>query len=233
MKLVLYFTCLAATALLAQGPGTASAVEPVVKQEIEGRTIRFVVPEGYCALNRDSARERDWYERLSKSNQGHNRLALVFAQCAELASFRKSKEHRVRRHGYYALTLTQGKLVLLPADYNRGKYLAEVKPYIEKTTAAAIDDAVKKSAGASDKGKVGSVKMQVRGADGNAIFVGTDSIYESKGSRIRVESVTALTLIKGVPVSLHLLQDQGNSKQREKLLQQQKQAAARFVAANK
>ncbi|MBI3918462.1 MAG: hypothetical protein HY322_15815 [Betaproteobacteria bacterium] len=233
MKLILYFTCLAATALVAQGPSTASAAEPVIKQEIEGRTIRFVVPEGYCALNRDNARERDWYEQLSKSNQGQNRLALVFAQCGELARFNKTKDYRVRRHGYYALTLTQGKLLLLPADYNRGKYLAEVKPYVEKTTAAAIDEAVKKSAGAGDKGKVGSVKMQVRGADGNAIFVSADSVYESKGTRIRVESVTALTLIKGIPVSLHVLQDQGNSKQREKLLQQQKQAAARFVAANK
>ena len=233
MKLILYFTSLAATALLAQGPGTASAAEPVIKQEIEDRTIQFVMPEGYCAFNRGNAREREWIERLSKSNQGRNTVAVVFAQCGELARFNKTKDYRVRRHGYYALTLTQGKLVLLPADYDRGKYLAEVKPYVEKTTGAAFDDAVKKAAGAGDKGKVGSVKMRVRGADANAIFVSTDSVYESKGSRIRVESVTALTLVKGIPVSLHLLQDQGNSKQREKLFQQQKQAAARFIAANK
>ena len=233
MKAALYLTCLAATALLAQAPGAATAAEPVIKQEIEGRTIQFVVPEGYCALNRDNAREREWFERLTKGNQGRNTIAVVFAQCGELASFRKGKDYRVRRHGHYALTLTQGKLVLLPAAYNREKYLAEVKPYIEKTTAAAIDDAVKKAAGAGDKGKVGSIKMQVRGADANAIFVSSDSVYESKGSRTRVESVTALTLIKGIPVSLQLLQDQADSKQREKLFEQQKQAAARFVATNK
>ena len=218
---------------LAPGGRSASAAEPVVKQEIEGRTVQFVVPEGYCALNRDNARERQWFEQLARSNQGRNTVAVVFAQCGELASFEKSEDYRVRHHGYYAVTLTRGKLVLLPADYNREKYLAEVKPYVEKTTAAAIDNAVKKSAGAGDKGKVSTVKMQVRGADGNAIFVGSDSVYESKGSRIRVEGVTALTLIKGIPVSLHLLQDQADNKQREKLFEQQKQAAARFIAANK
>jgi hypothetical protein len=211
----------------------ANAAQTIIKQEFDGRPVQFVVPEGYCALNRDNAREREWLDRLAKSNQGQNTIAVVFAQCGELEKFRKTKDYRVRRHGYYGITLTQGKLVLLPSDYSREKYLAEVKPYVEKTTTAAVDEVVRKGRSDKDKGKASLLKMQLRGSDANAIFLATDSTYESKGSRIRVEGITALTLVKGIPVALNLLQDQGDSMQRENLYSQQKQAAARFVAANK
>jgi hypothetical protein len=211
----------------------AGAAQPPIKQEVEGRPVQYVVPEGYCTLNRDNAREQQWLERLVKGNEGRNTIAVMFARCDELERYRKSKDYRVRRYGFYALTLTQGKLVLLPADYSREKYLAEVKPYVDKTTRAAVDEAARKAAREGDKSKVSSAKMEVRGADGNAIYVVSDSIYEARGTRTRVESATALTLVKGIPVSLHLLQDQGDAKQRERLLDQQKKAAARFVGANK
>ena len=233
MRHALMLAALVATALVDPGPRAAAAAPPAIKQEVEGRPILYVVPEGYCALDRDHARDRQRIEQLAKGNEGRSMVDVVFAQCGELERFRKSKDYRLRRHGYYAVTLTQGKLMLLPADYSREKYLAEVKPYVAKTTGAAIDDAVKKATREGGTGKVSSIKTQIRGSDANAIYVGSDSVYESKGTRTRVEGVTALTLIKGVPVSLHLLQDQGDSKQRERLLDQQKQAAARFVAANK
>src|SRR5262245_54819902 len=76
-------------------------------QSIEGRTVRFVLPDGYCALSRKNAVEAEWYDGQEQANVGTNRLALLFAECKELAQLRKNAAYRVRRHGSYLLPFSK------------------------------------------------------------------------------------------------------------------------------
>lgn len=233
VKLAKWLKAAACVAALAAGMHPAGAAETIFKRDVEGRALNFVIPEGYCMLDRANPNERHRYNELTKANEGRNVVVVIFADCGQLAAFRKNAESNLTRHGYYALVLADKRLVTWAPDYSRAKYLGDLSPYVAKLNGKSVEDAVTKVATLPLKGKPGFVNLGMLDRNDDGIYTGTGVTYEVKGTLSRVNTVSATTLIKGIVVSAHLYDNYTDGKNYLKLLDQQRQLAARLVAANK
>jgi hypothetical protein len=220
---------------LALAVGHAHA-QTTFSETVEGRSINFVVPDGYCVLGTKTEQERLWVEGQRELNKGRNTLVAVFADCKELARYRANPDARVTRHGQYALPLNNGKISPLPASYSRARALGEIKKALPKLEASTVQEGVNKrieDVGFNRKDiNIGNMNLGLLDETAEALFIGMGGVYEVKGKKQRVSGVTLFTMVNGILVVAHSYEDYSGADTFMRLLDKQKSLATRFVAAN-
>lgn len=207
----------------------------VLTHTIEGRQLRFVLPAGHCVLDRQNKLERLVYESTEKISQGRNTVVLLFADCNELARFRKEPDYRIRSHGQFLLPLSNGKLSPLPPNYARAKALQSLQGRAQKARAESVESFVNSKLAELGTGgdlNVRQVTVGLLDANDDAIFLGLGTMMDIPGGRVRVNAVVAMTLLKGVIVAVNLFDDYRSRAAYAQMLAEQKKLMADLVQAN-
>lgn len=209
----------------------AEAVETPIVQSFAGRSINLVVPQGYCAIGDGTEQEREWHRVQTIINAGRNKAILDFADCTQLAKFIDDQNYRIRDYGGYLISLSPR--AVYPLDYPRAEFLATVPRQIRKVDPKLIEEELNekfKDAGIGPTVKEATLGIVETNAD--AAFLVTGGFVEDAGQRTRKIVVTAITLAKGLFISIHLCSDYRNQETFLQLLVAQRRLAAEFVAAN-
>src|ERR1700761_7567166 len=85
--------------------------------------LHIPVPDGYCPLDTERARESTAFDAEQKSYQGHSRLLAIAVDCAELEGFRLH-ERAIEHYISFAAVIKDGQLLRRP-DNERSALLSE------------------------------------------------------------------------------------------------------------
>jgi hypothetical protein len=238
-------------AVLAACPVVAVAQSQSQKEEIvvrtfAGKSVRLVIPSGYCLMDRDSPAGRPFYELRDQINQGTRVVGAIFADCKEWAQSQATPSYRIRRHGTYLFQLWDGKEALYPPRYTREEFLREFSrlEFEGKGVAAQASSQLDKLNQELAKGiaetevrtrsSVEPVNVGLIAINEYAAFHGMGMTVKYPTESRRVSLVMATTFLdNGVPVFLNLYADYDPKDVFKRLLDQQERNAKRLVEENR
>ena len=233
---------LAACPMLAAAQ-SKSQTEKIVVRTFAGKSVRLVIPAGYCLMERDSPTGRPFYQLQEELNRGTNAVGAIFADCKEWAQRQATPSYRIRRYGTYFFQLTGGKEVLFPSQVTREAYLREIsrveldgkglgsetsKDALGRKLAEGLATATVETASSVERPNLGLIAI-----NDYAAFHGLTMTVKYSTESPRVSTVAATTsLDNGVPASITLTADYDSKDVFKRLLNQQEQNAKRLVEEN-
>lgn len=229
-------------ALFAVGYASAQPAQ-VVTETYAGVPIRLVIPQGYCAIRRDDPLGALSYQFQEEGNKGSNRVALLFSDCKEWAKRVANNSYRVRNHGSYLFQFVRKQEQLAPESYTLEKYIADGLTNSLKTDGitsessnAKITEAIKKRLEASTIAAPtfdSPLNLGLIDRNDQALFFGLGMTVKYPNEAPRINGVTAMTLVKQVPVSINIYSDHNPKTSFNKLLMQQREVVRKFFDANR
>lgn len=210
---------------------SAEAADSPVVKIIAGRSITFVLPRGFCPIGDGTPQERSWRQLLDRFNAGVNMVVLSFADCQQLARFKNDQDNRIQDYGTYLVSLSPR--ANYPANYPRAKFLATAPSQLQKIDPTSVEDkANKKFNDLATDLTIDNFSLGMVDANENAVYIVTGALVNAGGQLTRKMAVTAITLAKGVFISIHLYSDYRDQETFLQLLNAQRRLASAFVVAN-
>ncbi len=170
---------------------------------LNGRTLKFEPPNGYCLLNELTEGERQAVEAMRRLQQPDNELIWMFVPCDQLAALRAGKEGRLEQFGY--VTALQPNGVFRPMrGVSRFEFASRVARTIPPMDAAGVARELTRRPIAQNAPRFNLLHSGLAVVDAAAVYLGL-VVEENWGrSRSITAGVTAITLVKDLPVSLTL-----------------------------
>jgi hypothetical protein len=167
--------------------------------EYANRTLMLPVPEGSCAIPRESEQGKQLYKMLEDSSEGGYLVALMFADCAEWKLRERDPNYRMRNFGDYLIHLVNGKEVIVPVETSRPSWVkarvgVEDVAAIEKTAGEKLQAAA--TAGASSPAHLGMLTY-----DEDAMYFGQIFSKSNSGEGAHGCNVSAMTEINQIPIA--------------------------------
>ena len=222
-------------------PASAQA-DTIVSASFGGAEVRLVIPKGYCAIDRTDPLGAIHYKMQDEGNKGKNAVGLLFADCAEWAKRQADNSYLLKHHGSYLFQLTNGQELLLPITATRDDLIKIYVDYelkkAELPIGARDQDLMKilkeKLATSSINGPTLNSPINYGMIDKNtqAVFLGGGMNLQYPEDVVRVNFVTAATLVRRVSLSINLYGPNVVQKPFSDLLVQQKSLVKNLVAAN-
>jgi len=188
--------------------------------------LHLPMPDGYCTIDTERARESSLFERQAGLMLPRQKLLALAIDCGELQAFRDRHREFTR---YLAFTsLLQDEKPVLVADPARAGYLADFaarSPHFDLKPAA---DPANKRPKPSDA-LVDARQMAVIDQDESAIYFGHVVVVKDVKT---VDVVAVVTAIGGKAVSAEFRQPFGNDHSIEGLLDVARREAPALIAAN-
>jgi hypothetical protein len=189
--------------------------------------LHLPMPDGYCALDTDRARESTLFDFEQKSYHGRSRLLAMAADCGELEGFRLS-HHPITRIVSFAVALRDGDPVRRPDD-ERAQYLDELAGMVAKVSNKDLSDA-NNQWWRNFNVSVDVKKFGVAGRDDSAIYLRAVRTIDAR-DKISIVSLSAATLAGGWELSASFYLH-GDERSVPGLLEIAKHEAQLMVAAN-
>lgn len=170
---------------------------------LDGRTIKFEPPNGYCLLNELTDGERQAIEAMRQLQQPDNELIWMFVPCEQLAALRAGKEGRLEQFGY--VTAVQPNGVFRPMrGVSRFEFASKVARTIPPMDAAGVARELSRRPITRDAPRFSLVHSGLAVVDAAAVYLGL--VVEENWGRARsiTAGVTAITLVRDLPISLTL-----------------------------
>lgn len=218
-----------ALVLSATGPAVADGNRTV---SLVGADVTLPVPSGYCALVKSNAADNQLISLIERVNAGRNRLLLMFAECAQLKTFRASGKD-LSSYGSYLAPVSASKPVNMPrARFATiiGKQFEKQKELIEKAMKEAKQRVRQNAPGLKlqDNQNLGLIHQDDTGA-----FTGVVQNWQTEGSAVsRLATVTGITLVRDRVVSMNLAASYTGKATVTALLSEQRKNIKRMIAAN-
>lgn len=171
---------------------------------LDGRTLKFEPPNGYCLLNELTDGERQAVEAMRQLQQPDNELIWMFVPCEQLAAIRAGKEQgRLEQFGY--VTAVQPNGVFRPMrGVSRFEFASRVARTIPQMDAAGVARELSRRPITQDASRFNLLHSGLAAVDAAAVYLGL-VVEENWGhSRSVTAGVTAITLIKDLPMSVTL-----------------------------
>jgi hypothetical protein len=168
---------------------------------VEGRTIKFAPPNGYCLLNELTAGEREAIEAMRQMRQPDHDLLWMFVLCDQIAALRDGKEGRLEQFGYVTAVRPNG--VYKPGrNVSRFDYASKVAKSLPPIDPAAVARELKKREITPSSSRFNQLYSGVATMDAAAVYLG--SVMEEVWGRSRslTAGVTAITRVKDQPIAV-------------------------------
>jgi hypothetical protein len=170
---------------------------------LNGRTIKFEPPNGYCLLNELTNGERQAVEAMRQLQQPDNELIWMFVPCGQLAALRAGKEGRLEQFGY--VTAVQPNGVFRPMrGVSRFEFASKVARTIPPMDAAGVARELSRRPITQNAPRFNLLHSGLAVVDAAAVYLGL--VVEENWGRTRTitAGVTAITLVRDLPISLTL-----------------------------
>jgi hypothetical protein len=170
---------------------------------LNGRTIKFEPPNGYCLLNELTNGERQAVEAMRQLQQPDNELIWMFVRCEQLAALRAGKEGRLEQFGY--VTAVQPNGVFRPMrGVSRFEFASKVARTIPPMDAAGVARELSRRPITQNAPRFNLLHSGLAVVDAAAVYLGL--VVEENWGRTRTitAGVTAITLVRDLPISLTL-----------------------------
>jgi hypothetical protein len=209
----------------------AQTIHPV---DLDGTTINFVVPEGYCVLDRTNPAHRTIFDHYYGEDDATIRVVLFFVECEGLGAFTTIDESldRVSDNGVYYTNLNpDGSVKTFPGLDRTAfvKYFAEQLPDLPLAIARAeLSDALDETGGPP----VEFFQSGLTEYDADALYVTLLATSEVTGEARIVGGSAATTFVheRGIFLGLSRLMDDKDAIDR--LSDEARQLMAAFLVAN-
>lgn len=170
---------------------------------LDGRIIKFEPPNGYCLLNELTDGERQAIEAMRKLQQPDNELIWMFVPCEQLAALRAGKEGRLEQFGYVTAVQPNG-IFRRMRGVSRFEFASKVARTIPPMDAAGVARELSRRPITQDAPRFNLLHSGLAVVDAAAVYLGL-VVEENWGrSRSITAGVTAITLVKDLPISLTL-----------------------------
>ena len=188
--------------------------------------LHLPMPDGYCTIDTERARESSLFERQAGLMLPRQKLLALAIDCSELQAFRD--RHRAFTRYLAFTTLLQDEKPVLVADPARAGYLADFaarSPHFDLKPPA---DPANKRPRPSDA-LVDARQMAVIDQDESAIYFGHVVVIKDVKA---VDVVAVVTAVGGQAVSAEFRQPFGDDHSIEGLLDVARREAPALIAAN-
>jgi hypothetical protein len=186
-------------ALIAVAPVAARADITV---QIDNAKLRLPMPDGYCALDTDRAREASLFDFEAETLQGRSWLMAMAADCGELEGFRIA-HHPVTHTLTFEVPLQDGKPMHRP-DAERAAYLAELSKAIAKTSTgevASFNNKWWKNFGIT----VNVKSFGAAGRDDSGLYLRNVRVAEAE-KKLTIASISAVTVASNLVLAANFYQ---------------------------
>ena len=210
----------AATVFAVSPPASAAPVTAA------GVVLELPPPPEMCLLDVAHPVDKTLFQRVVVATRGSSEVLAAFAECAELKRLRAGTED-VSHWGQYLRPTPPGAAPRVTAS--RAVFVRGVADGLTKLTfASSLEKASKQLAEGGVK--MGSVPLGLLHSDSDAVFFGLFAYYGD----VEVPStlVTAMTVVKQVPVSINLYAPGASPQSAAQLLTQQKANLQALLRAN-
>lgn len=227
---------LCATMLLLS-PGVSAKAETVVPIDLDGATVNFVVPDGYCVLETSRPAEFAVFETMQKVFGPSNKLLLWFIRCDELELLRLglSEDESFQDYGqYFSPTDENGRAAEI-AHVQRAtliKAMSRELPKFDIDVAVAETNERAREAFNDPDATIGVQAFGVVGHDDNALYINAVAEVEAIGVRQKMIGSGALTLINSRLVNLSLYRVNDGAGRLKELDRDARELVGRLLAAN-
>lgn len=170
---------------------------------VDGRTIRFDPPPGYCLLNEQEPREHDAIQALRQIQKPDSTQLWTFADCGDLAMLRAGKTTRLNRYGQVTAVQQTGVFKPLPG-MSRFEFASQLARNLPVLDISRIARSAQGHTAPADAPSYRLLHFGLASIDAAAAYAGL--LVEENDSRARAVTagVMALTLVKDMPVAVTL-----------------------------
>jgi hypothetical protein len=208
--------------LIATAPAAATEISVVAA----GAKLHLPLPDGYCGLDPERARESTVFDRRTSLMLPGERLLALALDCRELAAFR-DRHQQFSHYLSFSLPLRDDKPVHI-ADAGRAEYLADLSARMPHVDLAAASDPKNNRAKSADA-LLDVRRMAAIGQDESAVYFGHIIVVDN----VRTLAVaTAVTAVGGLVVSAEFKLPYEDDHTLDTLLDQARHEAPLLVAAN-
>jgi hypothetical protein len=186
-------------ALIAAAPVAALADVTV---RLDNTKLHLPLPDGYCELDTDRAREASLFNFEALSLQASSRLLAMAADCGELEGFRLA--HRPIAHTLtFVMPSHDGKPVRR-SDDERAAYLGELADAIARTSTSEVTD-YNDNWWKNFHLAVNAKSFGISGRDETALYIDSTRTLDA-AKKLSVSSITAVTVAGNWPLSISFYQ---------------------------
>ncbi len=199
-----------------------------------GRQLRLPPPQGYCVAD-DSHVERPVVARMRKLLEPQGPFLMMFVECAELQRIREAGREFTdgfTDFGTYSAFALHGELKAV--DQSRQAFLGAIASVDDEAAAREGIDRGLKRLRAIGRTITSTVNLGILGVDSNAIYMGVATAGPGQDAERAQGSlnVGAMTLVKGMRLSISRVRVYRKPEDLPTLLADQKRAMSELVAAN-
>lgn len=223
--LAVSFVCVASV------PGHAQTIHPV---DLDGTVINFVVPEGYCVLDRSIPKHRTIFDHYYGENDPSTRVVMFFVDCDGLAAFTTIDEtlDRVSDNGVYYTGLNPDGSVTTFPDVKRGELIRSFAEQFPDLPLAAARKGLSDALADAGGPPVGLLQSGLTSYDSDALYVSLIATGEVSGKLKIVGGGSAITIVHDRPIFLGLSRLMEDEEAIDRLSDEARQLMAAFLAAN-
>lgn len=199
---------------------------------VEDRSINLAIPKGYCPMGQLPA-DSEIINTVKRGIGSSNRVLALFAECSELARFRSGQQVALDNFGQVLVpSPTQG--IRTFRGVSRAEFIRRISQ--SNMFTKQFNTNIK-----SAQERVGELLPSLHGAEGLGILTADESglyvgvlaeLVDSQSAR-KIVGVTALTLIKDVPLTINLYTTYRNASiSLEQLISRQKANLQELIRLN-
>ena len=222
---------LAGAVYLSTGPAHAQTTHPV---DLDGEVVNFVVPEGYCVLDRSIPTHLTIFEHYYGENDPSTRVVMFFVNCDGLAAFTTIGEtlDRVSDNGvYYTALDPDGSVTIFPA-VNRGELIRSLAEQYPDLPLAAAREGLSDALADGGGPPIGLFQSGLTSYDSDALYVSLIATSEVSGNLKIVGGGSAITVVHDRPIFLGLSRLMEDEEAIDQLSDEVRQLMAAFLDAN-
>lgn len=202
-----------------------------VEAMVDGHTIRFDAPNGYCFLSEDEPRDRDIMQALRHIQKPDGTPIWTFADCSDLALLRAGKTTRLNRYGLISAVQATGVFRPQPG-MSRFEFASQLGRNLPALDISRIARSAQGRTSPADAPSYRLLHFGLASVDAAAAYAGL--LVEENGGRARAVTagVMAMTLIKDVPVSVTLYAPYSQLAAYRSLRNEMRPILGNFIARN-
>jgi hypothetical protein len=225
---------LAGAVYVSTGSAHAQTIHPV---ELDGETVNFVVPDGYCVLDKNRPIERMAFDLVDQSLAGRSRLILYFTACHVLQAFREDIQNAPEfdPFGVYFVPIYENGSFKKETRLSRSEFAAEMFtafPTVDVESAMEETVAQSKEILADPTADLDVEYFGATEYDKDAVYLSFRGIGTTFGESARVFGEGNATLIHQRAIATMLYSLENGAASRAELLQDSRSLLAELLDAN-
>lgn len=174
-----------------------------IETVLDGRAVSFEPPSGYCLLNELNDGERGVVEAMRKLQQPDHDLLWMFVPCEQIVALRAGKAGRLEQFGYVTAVQPNGVFRSVHG-VSRFEFASRVAKNLPPMDAATVARELKRRGTIYNASRFNLLHSGVATMDAAAVYLGSVIEEISGRSRSITAGVTAITLVKDLPMSVTL-----------------------------